>query len=173
VKIEVEAGRNVDSWRIEDQPPAGWRVIGISHGGRFDPDTGKVKFGQFNKNDRKLRYHLISSKTNIGTFTFTGEVIADGTRSDITGDDETSASSHGKIKIWKNKHGKWVLWLDNEDDDDDGRWVVEYRDSFARGGWTALPGATITVSETGELSINDPTAPSGQRFYRLRFIDED
>ena len=150
-------------------------MIGISHGGRFDPGTGKVKFGPFNKDDRTLRYHLISSKTNVGSFSFTGEVIADGARSEITGDDETTASSsHRKIKIWKNKLGKWVLWLDRGDDDDDGRWVVEYRDSFARGNWTTLPGATITVSETGELSINDPTAPqSGQRFYRLRFIDED
>jgi hypothetical protein len=171
VKIRVEAGRNVESWSVQDQPPAGWRVVGISHGGKFDSATGLVKFGPFNKNDRTLRYHLISSKTNVGTFHFTGQVIADGVISDITGDDSTVADPpRRKIKVGKGKSGKWIFVIDP--DDDDRRWVVEYRDSLTRGEWIALPIATITVSETGEISINDPDPTRGQRFYRLRFLDD-
>jgi hypothetical protein len=182
VEIDVRASRDV-SWTVEDQVPAGWRVIGISHGGRFNPETRKVTFGPFqNRTSRTLQYHAISSPTNIGLFTFSGIVTANGQSEPITGELQTRAkSSHKKVKIEKDKHGKVIIRIDRDDDDDDDdhdnrpRWIVEFTESLKDRDWRILPNAKITISETGEISIDDPnsTSTSTRRFYRLRIIDED
>ena len=172
VEIEVRAQRHIDSWLVEDRPPEGWRVIGISHGGRFDRDTGVVRFGPFkNRSHRTVRYHVVPENI-LGTFDFTGTVIADGQWEAIVGDTETTASlKHKHVKIEKGKgRGKIIIRFDPEDAP---RWVVEYTESLKDPVWHTLPSATITISENGELTIDDPTAGASRRFYRLRLLRDN
>lgn len=72
---------------VEDQPPAGWRVGGISHEGVFDPATGRVKFGPyFDAAARELRYRLEPPADADARGLFTGMASADGVDSRIGGD---------------------------------------------------------------------------------------
>jgi uncharacterized delta-60 repeat protein len=81
------AGTSV--YAAEDQPPAGWLVTNLSHGGVFDPRTGKVKFGPFyDAAPRTLSYTVVMPPCwppCAGYFTGTGS--ADGANTPIVGDD--------------------------------------------------------------------------------------
>jgi hypothetical protein len=170
VEVEVKADPEITSWRLEEEPPAGWRVIGVTHGGRFDRSTGKVVWNISKHSSRTVRYHLISSRTNTGTFTFSGVVIANGESVPVGGDTETTATrSHKKVKIHKPKGGKVIVRFDPEDEP---RWVVEYTDSMKHRVWTVLPKEFITVEKSGEISINDPDVNARHRFYRVRLIED-
>ena len=170
VEVEVKADPEITSWRLEEEPPAGWRVIGVTHGGRFDRNTGKVVWNISKHSSRTVRYHLISSRTNTGTFTFSGVVIANGESVPVGGDTETTATrSHKKVKIHKPKGGKVIVRFDPEDEP---RWVVEYTDSMKHRVWTVLPKEFITVEKSGEISINDTDVNARHRFYRVRLIED-
>ena len=173
VEIDVRA-RTSNRWTVEETPPPGWRVIGISHGGRFNRDSGKITFGPFDKSSRTLKYHLISSRTNTGAFNFSGQISAGGEVAAITGDLQITAEGKKhkdkRVKIHKGKHGKIVLRFDPEDGI---RWIVEFAESIRSKTWTPLPNATFTVNEDGEISIDDPDATGTHRFYRLRAVHDD
>jgi uncharacterized delta-60 repeat protein len=82
---------SVSVYAVEDQPPAGWQVTGISHGGVFDTATGKVKFGPFFDHEpRTLSYQVHPPVWGMhcarGVFCFTGQASADGINSRIAGD---------------------------------------------------------------------------------------
>ncbi|HEY5909286.1 MAG TPA: hypothetical protein VJA21_01640 [Verrucomicrobiae bacterium] len=82
---------SVNVYAIEDQPPAGWAVSTISHGGVFDSRTGKVKFGPFFDHEpRTLTYHaqgpIWGTHCALGVFCFSGQASADGINSPIAGD---------------------------------------------------------------------------------------
>jgi outer membrane protein assembly factor BamB len=50
----------VGNYVVEDQPPAGWAVGTITHGGQYDAASGKVKFGPFLDTEyRRLQYELV------------------------------------------------------------------------------------------------------------------
>ena len=47
VIIDVWLDASAGTYALEEMPPPGWNVLGISHDGAFDPLTGKVKWGPF------------------------------------------------------------------------------------------------------------------------------
>jgi uncharacterized delta-60 repeat protein len=86
VQLEAAPAAEVVAYAVEDQPPAGWRVNDISHGGVFDPQTGKVKFGPFfDALARPLTYSVSPPADAFGVFAFTGMASADGVNSPIGG----------------------------------------------------------------------------------------
>ena len=79
---------NVGVYAVEDQPPTGWIVTNISHGGVFDTRTGKVKLGPFfDAVARTLSYEVLAPTGAQGGFTFAGQGSADGVDTAIGGDD--------------------------------------------------------------------------------------
>ena len=79
---------NVGVYAVEDQPPTGWIVTNISHGGVFDTRTSKVKLGPFfDAVARTLSYEVLAPTGAQGGFTFAGQGSADGVDTAIGGDD--------------------------------------------------------------------------------------
>jgi len=70
-----------------DQPPAGWAVSAISHGGTFDPSSGLVKWGPFfDQSALTLSYIVTPPSTANGTKSFAGVLSVDGYLFQVTGD---------------------------------------------------------------------------------------
>ncbi|HEX7859982.1 MAG TPA: Ig-like domain-containing protein [Verrucomicrobiae bacterium] len=79
------------AWAVEDGRPGGWPVSNISHGGVYDPATGKVKFGHFTDATRRvLTYTITPPPNSVNTFEFDGTASADGRSVPITGDRSVS-----------------------------------------------------------------------------------
>jgi hypothetical protein len=93
VQIQVLPGAGVNAWALEDQPPHGWSVSEISHEGFFDSQNGKVKFGPFTTNDRRLlSYRVLPPQTdNVGQFW--GQVAANGSTFPIGGNNRIARVS--------------------------------------------------------------------------------
>jgi len=89
VTIEVKPAGNASAWAAQDQPPAGWTVAAISHGGSFDPAAGLVKWGPFlDRTARTLSYIVTPPLTATGRQTFAGMLSVDGYVFQVTGDRE-------------------------------------------------------------------------------------
>jgi hypothetical protein len=59
VSLRITPARHVRSYAVEETPPSGWTVSTISDGGRWDPITGKIKWGPFaDSPQRTLSYSL-------------------------------------------------------------------------------------------------------------------
>jgi alpha-tubulin suppressor-like RCC1 family protein len=87
VRLITTPPGSVSVHAVEDRPPAGWAVANISHGGVFDAQTGKVKFGPFfDATPRTLSYDVVPPTGAQGVFAFAGSASADGVNSPITGD---------------------------------------------------------------------------------------
>lgn len=87
VSLRAKPRAAISAWAVEDRPPRGWRVDQVSHEGRFDESTGKVKFGPFADNrERLLSYRARASSTATGPVEFEGVVSADGRSQPIGGD---------------------------------------------------------------------------------------
>jgi hypothetical protein len=71
---------------VEEIPPAGWAVTNISHGGVYDPATGRVRWGLFtDQTSRTLTYDV----TPTGALApFAGIVSFDGVNASIAGPSE-------------------------------------------------------------------------------------
>jgi hypothetical protein len=89
IELVATPPAHVQTYAVEDQPPAGWAVDNITHGGVFDPATGKVKFGPFyDAEPRTLRYDVFPPPGTLGVFTFAGQAAADGVTTPIGGDQQ-------------------------------------------------------------------------------------
>jgi hypothetical protein len=72
---------------VEDRPDTGWVVSDISHEGRFDEATGKVKFGPFtDATARTLTYRVTPPADADGSHEFAGVGSIDGVDYFIGGD---------------------------------------------------------------------------------------
>jgi uncharacterized delta-60 repeat protein len=88
VELAAEPKTNTSAYAVEDQPPAGWLVKDISHGGIFDLATGKVKFGPFfDRQSRSLSYAVTPPAGVEGVFLVSGVASADGVNTPVVGDD--------------------------------------------------------------------------------------
>lgn len=90
VTLEITAGQQAVAWGVEDQPPAGWAVSAISHGGVFDEQNRKVKWDPFFINlpedrVRTLTYAVTPPVGTTGGATFDGLASFDGVNAPITG----------------------------------------------------------------------------------------
>ncbi|MBI2925491.1 MAG: hypothetical protein HYY24_07285 [Verrucomicrobia bacterium] len=87
VLLKTKPPTGTQSYAVEDSPPRGWEVSGISHDGVFDPANGKVKFGPFfDAEPRELSYELTPPAAAQGRHEFAGIGSADGVNSRIGGD---------------------------------------------------------------------------------------
>lgn len=87
IHLTAAPAADVSVYAVEDQPPAGWGVREVSHGGVFDVVTGKVKFGPFYDHERReLSYVVLPPPGAQGVFAFTGSASADGLNSPVGGD---------------------------------------------------------------------------------------
>ncbi|MBM3837255.1 MAG: hypothetical protein FJ398_04700 [Verrucomicrobia bacterium] len=85
LKASPSAGTSV--YAIEDRPPANWAVSKVSDEGKFDANTGKVKFGPFfDGNPRTLTYTVTPPPRETGEKEFAGSASADGVSAPIGGD---------------------------------------------------------------------------------------
>lgn len=94
VSITVTPASDAFSYVVEDQPPAGWTVSGITQGGLFDANNRKVKWGPFFDNTaRTLAYQVTPPSGAAGIVNFTGLASFDGADVTITGQRSTTAQS--------------------------------------------------------------------------------
>ena len=54
VSLAVQPDPSTQVYAVEDTPPSGWAVSGISHEGLLDGLTGKVKWGFFFDSDPRV-----------------------------------------------------------------------------------------------------------------------
>ncbi|MBI4657721.1 MAG: immunoglobulin domain-containing protein [Verrucomicrobia bacterium] len=87
VTLRASPTVSVSVYAIEDRPPANWVVGKVSDDGKFDANTGKVKFGPFfDSNSRTLTYEVTPAAKETGPKLFVGSASADGVSTAIGGD---------------------------------------------------------------------------------------
>jgi hypothetical protein len=96
VTLQSLPASSVSAYAVEDQPPAGWTVANPSHGGVFDVQNNKVKFGPFfDSQSRTLTYQVTPPAEETGSKSFNGVGSTDGTVTLVVGDTRiTSAGAH-------------------------------------------------------------------------------
>ena len=85
VSINVHPLETVNSYALEDTPPAGWSVNDISGGGVYDEVNGKVKWGLFFDNESRQFNYSVIPNSSFGEVEFSGVVSFDGVNIDIGG----------------------------------------------------------------------------------------
>ncbi|GEM_PF-2049818 len=79
VSLTTAPPSTVTGYLVEDQPPDGWTVGLISHGGQYDARTKRVKFGPFaDSQPRQLQYELTPPLRESGTRFFGGNASVGG-----------------------------------------------------------------------------------------------
>ncbi|HEY5914143.1 MAG TPA: hypothetical protein VJA21_26445, partial [Verrucomicrobiae bacterium] len=87
VRLIAQPSASTSVYAVQDQPPAGWAIRNISHGGVFDSATALVKFGPFFDHEpRTLAYDALPPLGFQGVAVFSGAASADGLNSPIVGD---------------------------------------------------------------------------------------
>jgi hypothetical protein len=83
----VTPGNLVQTYAVQDSPPAGWNVSNISHGGAFDAVNGLVKWGGtlLSTTPFVLTYQVLPPAGATGTVSFTGQAQFDTATVPITG----------------------------------------------------------------------------------------
>lgn len=96
VELRVVPATNVVAQAVEDQPPAGWQVSAISHGGLFDSQRGKVKWGPFfDATPRLLSYRVSVPLAATNTVEFKGTAAFDNGRAAVDGQRQVRPASAG------------------------------------------------------------------------------
>jgi hypothetical protein len=90
ISITITPGPNAFSSAVEEKPPEGWTVSGISEGGNFDAVNGKVKWVFLDGETRTLTYQVTPPPGETGTKRFNGLASFDGSDYPIVGDTEIS-----------------------------------------------------------------------------------
>ncbi len=87
VSVQVTPTPGITSFALEEIPPVGWVVGQVSHGGEYDPDNQKVKFGPFSDSQPLiLTYDVTPPAGEDGVKQFVGTVSADGAGVPVEGD---------------------------------------------------------------------------------------
>jgi uncharacterized delta-60 repeat protein len=156
-------------YTVEDRPSWG-PAEGISHGGRYDLQTGKVAFGPFPDDaPRTLAYWVAIPPGSSGVLRFDGRATADGAVSPIVGDDSLRVWEFPPPPLWLDLHwrpltGAWAIQVMG---DTDAAYVVEAGDALSE--WRSLGTARSPTGFSEILAPADPRAPA--RFYRARKLD--
>ncbi len=86
VALSVAPDPTTRVYSVEDNPPIGFTVSAISHGGVFDPSVGRVKWGPFSDAQyRVLSYRLTPPENATGTQQWDGRAAFDSTLVGIGG----------------------------------------------------------------------------------------
>jgi hypothetical protein len=96
VSISASPPLTIQVYAVEDAPPAGWTVGGITEGGAWDAVNGKVKWGPFfDHTARVLAYQATPPGGERGSKNFIGTLSADGVNSAIGGTSAVSSCAGG------------------------------------------------------------------------------
>ncbi len=86
VRIATTPESSTQVYALEDAPPAGWAVSGITDSGSWDAVNGKVKWGPyFDSTARNLTYVATPPAGETGTRAFAGTASFDGAGVQVTG----------------------------------------------------------------------------------------
>ena len=177
VTIAVTPDGSTQVYAVEDGPPGGWTVSGISDSGTFDAVNGLVKWGPFFDNQpRNLIYTATPPAGETGPRTFAGQASFDGSSVPITGDrtisqactysiDPTSQSfgsggGSGVVAVTAPPGCGWTAqsndaWLSiTSGSSGSGDGTVSYTvaanpSSVPRSGTLTIAGETFTVNQEG------------------------
>ncbi|HLP75977.1 MAG TPA: hypothetical protein VK327_03600 [Candidatus Paceibacterota bacterium] len=129
VRLVAQPAGWVEAYAVQDRPPTHWIVTNVSHGGVFDPVTGKVKFGPYFDNTvRTLTYDVFPPLGYTGVGHFTGDASADGISMVIAGDSAWVLAAPHPADINRD----WRLIMDE---------VTAYGAAWRTGGiWRCEPG---------------------------------
>ena len=150
------------AYAVEDQTPAGWELLSISHGGALDAANRKVKWGPFlDSGERTLTYDVVPAGS-AGQFTFAGTGSFDGSNLPMPGNRGVAI---GAILRWASvgvvgTTPRFVL-----SGQPSRSYVIEVSTNLVQ--WQALQ--TISTDATGQYTLlpgNPATSP--RRFYRAR-----
>jgi hypothetical protein len=157
VVLAAEPPRGSGAWIVEDVPPQGWVVSGISDEGVFDGTSGKVKFGPFTDGEvRRLSYRVTVPAGTTGELVFAGTSSLDGRTLPVGGDT--------RLRPAGEHHPADAKPVDNAVVADE---VTAYAAAWKRGQAWGDDGGSIPVSyvaragqiwKTGEAYRYDPAA---------------
>ena len=87
VNLTITPPPGTSAYAVEEQPPPGWVVSGVSDKGGYDPILGRVKWGVFlDGRRRKVCYDLTLLTEQSGCIGFDGVASYDGRGERISGD---------------------------------------------------------------------------------------
>ncbi|HEX7861328.1 MAG TPA: Ig-like domain-containing protein [Verrucomicrobiae bacterium] len=184
IKVRTESSA---PWRIEENPPRGWRVTGLSEGGEYDSINHKVVFRSSTGKSRDLKYYAIPPRGATGTQTFSGTASVGSQSAAIKGDTQIAKRRTGGDDDDRDRSSAFAVQLDAnylvhiekgrtrmvtlEFTSEPGvEWVVEFCTALDRNDWSVLPGSNLMVSEAREYEVQD-SGSAGLRFYRLRRVE--
>jgi uncharacterized delta-60 repeat protein len=137
IQLMAEPPANVTVYAVEDRPPSGWQLMSISHGGTFDPLTGKVKFGPFfDAEPRGFSYLAFPPPGTQGVFPFTGIASADGVNTTIAGDEFRVIVGCHPAEARGNRPADWRMTIDE---------VTAYSAAWRRGESWPMPPVPIPI----------------------------
>lgn len=112
VTVQVAPDAATMAWAAEDEPPVGWTVSGISHGGVFDAVNHKVKWGPFLDHTPRALQYTITPTAGSGLRSFAGTASFDGhdvplagaraigrVLGDIDADDDLDRDDHVALRL--------------------------------------------------------------------------
>ena len=77
IAVTPEVGTLV--WAVEETPPEGWTITGISDGGIFDDQAKQVRWGVFLDTTPRILTYDVTPPSVCGNGQFEGEVVFDST----------------------------------------------------------------------------------------------
>lgn len=128
VSIIVSPPTNVTTYGIEEFPPAGWTVSGLSEGGSYDVVTRKVKFVFLDNQARTLTYQVLPPTGGLGVAEFAGSVAGAGVSLPISGQNTIQGNTNHPADLQLPFGNIGLLEL------------ISYADAWKRGeSWQAEP----------------------------------
>lgn len=159
VEIVVAPPAGVSVYAAQDEIPAGWTAIQISHAGEFDAAAGLIKWGPYFDNAaRTLRYEIRLSPQRIDLAEFKGGVSFDGGSVPISGSRQIRSGMRLR-SLTREAEGRFQLRV--------AAWPganFSIETSADLINWTALQSFT---NLDAVITVQDPASPSQpRRFYR-------
>jgi hypothetical protein len=154
------------AYTVEETPPAGWVVSGISDGGRFDDINRKIKWGPFfDKQDRDLTYIAVPPGQEFGRRVVGGAGSWDGRTATVAGSRTIVYLPAPAIATGAAAGGlrEWVMTGHIGQ-----RYRIECSEDLRT--WTTLFEAAVDAAS--RLSFNDSEGPAKpRRFYRAVLLE--
>lgn len=161
VRIAITPVAAALAYAIEETPPAGWMVSGVSDGGEWDASAGTVKWGPyFDATPRLLAYSVVSPADAAGTALFAGNASTDGSSMPIAGAQQSQATARLRLEPRAGSGGlilraqgapqTYAIWVSTD---------LQH--------WTLLP---AVVAPDQPFEVNPDGASAAQRFYRIEAL---
>lgn len=167
VTLTVTPPVGTSATAVEELVPAGWSVTSVGAGGRYDGNSGRLRWGiVYGAKAFEVTYELAPPRDAASTVELRGWASFDGSQIAITGRRRAGAADETtELRIAgsrRDEHGMVHLRVESPAEQ---VFAVEASSDLVN--WTEL-GAFVQTGD--ELPVNDPAAAEGrgQRYYRLR-----